>query len=83
MLNEEGELSPRTGGTSMRKVRGAKALAKYLESINCDMSETTIYRLLKTKSIPCRRPSPGILIFDLDNIDRWLSDEEEEQYVSV
>lgn len=66
----------------MRKVRGAKALSEYLKSINCDMSETTIYRLLKKKSIPCRRPSPGILIFDLDVIDLWLSFEDEEQLAS-
>ncbi|TQR21827.1 hypothetical protein [Psychrobacillus vulpis] len=66
----------------MRKVRGARALSDYFKSINCDMSETTIYRLLKTKSIPCRRPSPGILIFDLDLIDRWLLMEDEEQSVS-
>lgn len=56
----------------MRRVRGAKALSNYLKSINCDMSESTIYRLLKTKEIPNRRPSPGILIFDLDEIDKWL-----------
>lgn len=56
----------------MRRVRGAKALSAYLKSINCDMSESTIYRLLKTKEIPNRRPSPGILIFDLDEIDKWL-----------
>ncbi len=66
----------------MRKVRGAKALSNYLKSINCDMSETTIYRLLKTKDIPCRRPSPGILIFDLDVIDRWLLIGDEEKSVS-
>jgi hypothetical protein len=66
----------------VRKVRGAKALSEYLKSINCEMSETTIYRLLKTKSIPCRRPSPGILIFDLDLIDRWLLMDDEEQTVS-
>jgi hypothetical protein len=62
----------------VRKVRGAKALSEYLKSINCEMSETTIYRLLKKKSIPCRRPSPGILIFDLDVIDRWLLIDDEQ-----
>ncbi|WP_144511531.1 hypothetical protein [Bacillus sp. FJAT-22090] len=66
----------------MRKVRGAKALSDYLKSINCDMSETTIFRLLKTRSIPCRRPTPKILIFDLDTIDRWLDEGEEEKYAS-
>lgn len=66
----------------MRKVRGAKALSEYLKSINCGMSETTIYRLLKTRSIPCRRPTPKIIIFDLDLIDRWLLIEDEEKSVS-
>ena len=66
----------------MRKVRGVKALSKYLKSINCAMSESTLNRLIKTKSIPCRRPSPGILIFDLDVIDLWLSFEDEEQLAS-
>lgn len=62
----------------MRRIRGAKALSNYLKSINCDMSESTIYRLLRTKDIPHRRPSQGILIFDLDAIDQWLSCEGEE-----
>lgn len=62
----------------MRRVRGAKALSNYLKSIGCDMSESTIYRLLKQHNIPFKRPSPGILIFDLDAIDRWLSCEDVE-----
>lgn len=40
------------------------------------MSESTIYRLIKTKSIPHRRPSPGLLLFNLDAIDKWLVGEE-------
>lgn len=64
----------------MRKVRGAKALSKYLESENIPMSEATIYRLLKQNAIPFRRPSPKILIFDLDAIDAWLAEEEEYKF---
>ena len=60
----------------MRKIRGVKALVNYLSSIDCPMSEATIYRLLKGNSIPFRRPSPAILIFDLDHIDKWLDPEE-------
>lgn len=60
----------------LRLVRGAKDLAKYLDSINCYMSESTIYRLIKQDNIPFKRPAPGILIFDLDAIDRWLSYED-------
>ncbi|MGG0891658.1 helix-turn-helix transcriptional regulator [Cytobacillus horneckiae] len=51
-------------------------MSEYLKSINCDMSQSTIYRLLRTKEIPHKRPSPGILIFDLDAIDNWLTYEE-------
>ncbi|PWA08625.1 hypothetical protein DCC39_14390 [Pueribacillus theae] len=61
-----------------RLIRGAKALSEYLKSINCSMSEATIYRLVKRKDIPFKRPAPGILIFDLDAIDSWLSYEDVE-----
>lgn len=60
-------------GVQMRVVRGVKSLTKYLESVNCSMSEATIYRLVKQDNIPFRRPSPGILIFNLDQIDNWLA----------
>lgn len=66
----------------MRRVRGAKKLSEYLESIDCPMSEATIYRLLKQKAIPFRRPSPSILIFDLDAIDEWLSVEAEPEWMA-
>lgn len=63
----------------MRKVRGVKNLVEYLSSIQCPMSESTIYRLVKTKEIPFRRPSPQVIIFDLDAIDRWLSSDFDEK----
>lgn len=56
----------------MRRIRGAKALSMYLKSVNCPMSESTIYSLLREQKIPHHRPSPGILLFDLDEIDAWL-----------
>lgn len=62
----------------MRRVRGVSAVVDYLASIQCPMSESTIYRLVKVRKIPFRRPSPQVLIFDLDAIDQWLSIEEEE-----
>lgn len=58
----------------MRKVRGAKKLVDYLESIQCPMSESTIFRLMRTKDIPFSRPSPRVVIFDLDDIDMWISE---------
>lgn len=60
-------------GEPMRRIRGAKELVKYLESINCPISESTIYKLLREKRIPSIRPSDLILLFDLDAIDRWLT----------
>lgn len=61
---------------NLRRVRGAKALAQYLESIDCPISESTIFKLLRQKKIPCIRPSDRILLFDLDAIDKWLGSEE-------
>jgi len=55
--------------------RGVKNLTEYLTTVNCTMSESTIYRLIKRKSIPFRRPSPGLLLFNLDAIDEWLTGE--------
>lgn len=62
----------------MRLIRGVKALSDYLKSINCYMSESTIYRLIKQDLIPYKRPAPGILIFDLNAIDKWLTSEDVE-----
>lgn len=63
--------------STKRRVRGAKELAKYLDSIGCPMSETTIFKLLREKKIPHIRPSKRVLLFDLGSIDRWLEEMEE------
>lgn len=60
-----------------RRVRGAKELSKYLESVGCPMSEATIFKLLREKRIPHIRPSNRVLLFDLDSIDKWIEDMEE------
>ncbi|MGE7022031.1 helix-turn-helix transcriptional regulator [Solibacillus cecembensis] len=57
----------------MRRVRGAKKLVEYLAETGTPMSESTIYRLIRTKGIPHIKPTERILIFDLDAIDNWLS----------
>lgn len=62
----------------MRKVRGVKTLVEYLISIQCPLSESTIYRLVRVGKIPFRRISPQVLIFDLNAIDHWLSSDFEE-----
>ncbi|RSL32637.1 AlpA family phage regulatory protein [Salibacterium salarium] len=58
----------------MRKVRGVKKVSQYLESINCPMSESTIHRSMREGGIPYKKPTPRIVIFDLDEIDTWLEE---------
>jgi len=43
-----------------------------LEIIGIPMSESTIFALLRQNKIPHQRPSPRILVFNLDKIDEWL-----------
>lgn len=59
----------------MRKIRGVKKLVEYLLLVNCPISEATIYRLVRTKNIPFHRPTERVLLFDLNEIDKWLSGE--------
>ncbi|UUI01748.1 helix-turn-helix transcriptional regulator [Oceanobacillus jeddahense] len=73
-VNKESEQKIINSAEGKRKIRGAKKLTEYLESINCPMSTSTIYRLLRTNDIPHSRPSTGVLLFDLDDIDQWLRD---------
>ena len=56
----------------MRNVRGVKSLVDYLKEIGAPMSESTIYNLLRQNKIPHQRPSPRVLIFNLDLIDKWI-----------
>ncbi|WHY75731.1 AlpA family phage regulatory protein [Neobacillus sp. WH10] len=56
----------------MRKVRGVKRVCDYLNSIDCPISESTVFRLMKTNNIPFSRPAPRVVIFDLDEIDAWI-----------
>lgn len=60
----------------MRNVRGVKNLVEYLSEIGAPMSEATVYTLLREKKIPHLRPSPRVLIFNLDRIDEWLKESE-------
>jgi predicted DNA-binding transcriptional regulator AlpA len=56
----------------MRKIRGVYNLADYLKSVHCEMSVSTIQRLMQRKEIPHSRPAPRVIIFDLNEIDEWL-----------
>lgn len=57
----------------MRNIRGVKSLVEYLKSINCPIGETTIYKLVQEKQIPHNRISSRVLIFNLDDVDEWIS----------
>ena len=57
----------------MRKIRGVKNLCNYLSSINCPISVSTVQRLVQQEKIPHSRPAPRVIIFDLNDIDEWLS----------
>ncbi|QQK75117.1 helix-turn-helix domain-containing protein [Salicibibacter cibarius] len=58
----------------MRKVRGVKKVAEYLESINCPISISTIQRYMREGDFPYSKPTERIVIFDLDEIDKWLGE---------
>ena len=60
---------------TLRIIRGVKKLVQYLISINCPISEATLYRLVRTKEIPFHRPTERVLLFDLNEIDKWLGGE--------
>jgi len=60
----------------MRNVRGVNRLVSYLDEIGAPMSESTIYNLMRQNKIPHQRPSPRVLIFNLDRIDEWLKKSE-------
>lgn len=60
----------------MQKMRGAKKLAAYLKQSGVPISESTIYRLMRTKQIPFSRPAPGLVIFDTGDINAWLDGKE-------
>jgi len=60
----------------LRNVRGVKNVVKYLHLVGAPMSESTIYNLMRQNKIPHQRPSPRVLIFNLDRIDKWLQESE-------
>lgn len=59
----------------MRKAYGIKSLMIYLESENYPITEEEINDLILNKKIPHLRPINNLLIFNLDHIDGWISDQ--------
>ncbi|RSL28699.1 AlpA family phage regulatory protein, partial [Salibacterium salarium] len=53
---------------------GVKRVSQYLRSINCPMSESTIHRCMREGAIPFKKPTPRIVLFDLDEIDKWIDE---------
>lgn len=60
----------------MRKAYDIKSLMIYLESVNYPITEEEINDLILNKKIPHLRPIDNLLIFNLDHIDGWLSDQQ-------
>lgn len=57
----------------MRKVNGVKNLIVYLNSINYPMTEEEINDLIQKRTIPHLRPLSTLIVFDLDHIDWWIT----------
>lgn len=60
----------------LRIARGVPQLLTYIETVGVSLSSATIYRLIRKKEIPFKRINTQILLFDLDKIDKWLTQEE-------
>lgn len=59
----------------MRMVRGLDNLTNYLKENNMQMGKSTIYSLIKQGKLPHSKPSPRVLLFDLDKIDKYMRGE--------
>lgn len=57
----------------MRKIQGIKRLTTYLASVNHPLSEAEIQDLMLRKTLPHNMVMNNIIIFDLDHIDWWIS----------
>jgi len=57
----------------MRKAHGIKDLIAYLESVNFPLTEERINDLILKREIPHLRPFGNTLVFNLDHIDWWIS----------
>ncbi|PLR75746.1 hypothetical protein CU633_19480 [Bacillus sp. V3-13] len=57
----------------MRKAYGIKNLIAYLASVNYPISEQEIHDLIQSKDIPHQRPINNMIVFNLNYIDWWVS----------
>ncbi|OLN21620.1 hypothetical protein BTO30_14155 [Domibacillus antri] len=62
--------------TKARVVTGVKNLHKYFKEIGVDIALTALYRGVKANTIPHRKISPQVFLFNLDEIDAWLAGDE-------
>lgn len=63
--------------TTYIKRTDVKGLVEYLKSTGNGLSQSFIYRLVQENKIPHKRVGAKI-IFDIEEIERWLSTGEEE-----
>ncbi len=64
------------GGDEMRRVQGIQKLISYLESVNYPVAEKDIYDLTTNKKLPHKKVGLDIIIFDLDQIDWWIEQDQ-------
>ncbi|RJS59322.1 hypothetical protein [Bacillus sp. PK3_68] len=57
----------------MRKVHGIKNLIAYLEFVDFPLTEEQVNDLLLKKELPHLRPLKHLIVFNLDHIDWWIS----------
>jgi hypothetical protein len=57
----------------MRKVIGIQSLIVYLDSVNYPLTEEKIHEHILNKNIPHLRPLKNMIVFNLDHIDSWIS----------
>ncbi|WP_050183778.1 hypothetical protein [Domibacillus robiginosus] len=60
----------------MRKIQGIQHLVFYLHSINYPLAKKEIDNLITTKKLPHKKIGSNIIIFDLDQIDWWIKQDQ-------
>jgi len=60
----------------MRKIQGIQKLVSYFDSATYPLTEKEIQDLILNKKLPHKKVSTGIIIFDLDQIDWWIKQDQ-------
>ena len=61
-----------------RKVQGIPNLISYFNSVDYQVTEEVIIYLIECKELPHLKPFRNVIIFNLDHIDWWISQQKSE-----